>query len=167
MIVTFFIQLSFAFVPALCFLSFFHTSSKLAHIPSQASTKTQHWCTQLLSHKQNPANNNIHLCNPQISYTYLYDVSFSSYKSDVSISSYRLIKQVIKPYTNIKIYEKQFNTRSFKSVNMVEKSSSFMHTLMPSGGVSSRFFNSFASCFTTLGGRFSFVACHSKKRLIW
>lgn len=44
------------------------------------------------------------------------------------------------------------------SANIVEKSSSFTTTLMPSGGVSSRFFNSFASCFITFGGRFSLVA---------
>lgn len=44
------------------------------------------------------------------------------------------------------------------SANIVEKSSSLTTTLMPSGGVSSRFFNSFASCFMTFGGRFSLVA---------
>lgn len=45
------------------------------------------------------------------------------------------------------------------SAYIVEKLSSSTPTLMPSGGVSSRFFNSFASCFITFGGRFSFVAC--------
>lgn len=44
------------------------------------------------------------------------------------------------------------------SAKIVEKSSSFTTTLMPSGGVSSRFFNSLASCLITLGGRFSLVA---------
>ena len=44
------------------------------------------------------------------------------------------------------------------SANMIEKSSSLTPTLIPSGGDSSRFFNSFASCFITFGGRFSLVA---------
>jgi len=44
------------------------------------------------------------------------------------------------------------------SANIVEKSSSFTTTLIPSGGDSSRFFNSLASCFITFGGRFSLVA---------
>jgi len=44
------------------------------------------------------------------------------------------------------------------SAKIVEKSSSFTTTLMPSGGDSSRFFNSLASCFITFGGRFSLVA---------
>lgn len=44
------------------------------------------------------------------------------------------------------------------SAYIVEKSSSFTPTLMPSGGDSSRLFNSFASCFITFGGRFSLVA---------
>lgn len=49
------------------------------------------------------------------------------------------------------------------SANMVEKSSSFTPTLMPSGGDSSRPFNSFASCFITFGGRFSLVAWKKNK----
>lgn len=44
------------------------------------------------------------------------------------------------------------------SAYIIEKLSSFTPTLMPSGGVSSRFFSSFTSCFMTFGGRFSFVA---------
>lgn len=44
------------------------------------------------------------------------------------------------------------------SAVIIEKLSSFTPTLMPSGGVSSRFLSSFASCFMTFGGRFSFVA---------
>lgn len=44
------------------------------------------------------------------------------------------------------------------SAYMVEKSSSLTPTFIPSGGDSSRFFNSLASCFITFGGRFSFVA---------
>jgi len=44
------------------------------------------------------------------------------------------------------------------SENIVEKSSSFTTTLMPSGGDSSRLFNSLASCLITFGGRFSLVA---------
>lgn len=45
------------------------------------------------------------------------------------------------------------------SAYIVEKSSSFTPTLIPSGGVSSRFLNSLANCFITFGGRFSLVAC--------
>ena len=48
------------------------------------------------------------------------------------------------------------------SAKIVVKSSSLTPTLIPSGGVSSRFFNSFASCLITFGGRFSFVACSNK-----
>jgi len=49
------------------------------------------------------------------------------------------------------------------SAYMVVKSSSLTTTLIPSGGVSSRFFNSFASFLMTFGGRFSLVAYMSRE----
>lgn len=50
------------------------------------------------------------------------------------------------------------------SAYIIEKSSSLTLTLIPSGGVSSRFFNSLASCLITFGGRFSFVAYNRQKK---
>lgn len=44
------------------------------------------------------------------------------------------------------------------SAKIVVKSSSLTLTLIPSGGESSRFFNSLANCLITFGGRFSLVA---------
>ena len=68
----------------------------------------------------------------------------------------------IKPQTNIlkdvNLEGKSYVPGPSISAYMIEKSSSFTPTLIPSGGDSSRFFSSFASCFITLGGRFSFVA---------
>lgn len=62
-----------------------------------------------------------------------------------------------------------FKTQSYMpgpsmSAYIVEKLPSFNTTLMPSGGDSSRFFNSLTSCFITFGERFSLVAWNSKKK---